>query len=145
MRYPSLTPRCGADDVRKVLQVGAGGASGRPRFAYGYGLLGLGWIHGPFVHVDLLATPSARRVTASSPTPVATYPTRSIGRVSTESATPVRLGLLGGFRLNVAAEDVTLPMNAQRLVCFLALQTQPLLRTFVGGALWGEATDLRAG
>ena len=61
------------------------------------------------------------------------------------SPTPARLGLLGGFRLSVEAKDVPLPMNAQRLVCFLALHDQPLLRTFVGGALWGESTDLRAG
>jgi len=59
--------------------------------------------------------------------------------------TPVRLGLLGGFRLSIEAEDVPLPMNAQRLVCFLALHDQPLLRSFVGGSLWGESTDHRAG
>jgi DNA-binding SARP family transcriptional activator len=35
-------------------------------------------------------------------------------------------------------------MSAQRLVCFLALHEQPLLRTFVGGALWGDATQHRA-
>jgi DNA-binding SARP family transcriptional activator len=57
----------------------------------------------------------------------------------------VRLGLLGGFRLIVEADEVPLPMNAQRLVCFLALHDQPLLRTFVGGSLWGESTDHRAG
>ena len=58
---------------------------------------------------------------------------------------PARLGLLGGFRLSVASEDVALPMNAQRLVCFLALHDQPLQRTFVGGSLWGDSTDVRAG
>jgi len=61
------------------------------------------------------------------------------------SQTPVRLGLLGGFQLSIDAEDVPLPMNAQRLICFLALHEQPLLRTFVSGSLWGEATDKRAG
>lgn len=55
-----------------------------------------------------------------------------------------RLGLLGGFRLTIAREDVAVPMSAQRLVCFLALQPQPLLRTFVGGALWGDSTQHRA-
>ena len=64
---------------------------------------------------------------------------------STASSTPVRLGLLGGFRLSVEAEEVPLPMNAQRLVCFLALHDQPLLRTFVGGSLWGESSDSHAG
>jgi DNA-binding SARP family transcriptional activator len=47
--------------------------------------------------------------------------------------------------LSVEAEEVPLPMNAQRLVCFLALHDQPLLRTFVSGALWEESTDHRAG
>lgn len=61
------------------------------------------------------------------------------------ASSPVRLGLLGGFRLSVDAEDIPLPMNAQRLVCFLALHDQPLLRTFVGGSLWGDSTDLLAG
>lgn len=60
-------------------------------------------------------------------------------------ASAVRLGLLGGFRLSVESEVVPLPMNAQRLVCFLALHDQPLLRTFVGGSLWGEASEAHAG
>ena len=64
---------------------------------------------------------------------------------SAELDAPVRLGLLGGFRLLIEAEEVQLPMNAQRLVCFLALHDRPLLRTFVGGSLWGESTDRRAG
>lgn len=61
------------------------------------------------------------------------------------SPSPVRLGLLGGFRLSVEAKFVSLPMNAQRLVCFLALHDQPQLRTFVGGSLWGESTEHHAG
>jgi DNA-binding SARP family transcriptional activator len=60
------------------------------------------------------------------------------------SSTPARLGLLGGFRLSVEAEVLTLPMNSQRLVSFLALQARPLLRTFVSGSLWSESTDQRA-
>jgi DNA-binding SARP family transcriptional activator len=59
-------------------------------------------------------------------------------------AVPVRLGLLGGFRLSLGADVVPVPMSAQRLVCFLALQDQPMLRTFVGGALWGDSTQHRA-
>jgi DNA-binding SARP family transcriptional activator len=57
---------------------------------------------------------------------------------------PARLGLLGGFYLRVAAQDVDVPLSAQRLVCFLALQRQPLLRDFVGGALYGDSTQHRA-
>lgn len=62
-----------------------------------------------------------------------------------ELATPVRLGLLGGFRLTIEAEDVPLPMNAQRLISFLAVHEQPLLRPFVSGSLWGDSTEHRAG
>lgn len=68
-----------------------------------------------------------------------------VGPTPGAAQTPVRLGLLGGFRLNIEAEDVPLPMNAQRLVCFLALHDRPLLRTFVSGSLWGESTEHRAG
>ena len=60
------------------------------------------------------------------------------------SSTPVRLGLLEGFRLSVDSEVLTLPMNSQRLVSFLALQDRPLLRTFVSGSLWSESTDQHA-
>ena len=67
------------------------------------------------------------------------------GSTSARSPAPVRLGLLGGFRLIIKAEEVSLPMNAQRLVSFLALHDQPLLRTFVGGSLWGESTERHAG
>jgi DNA-binding SARP family transcriptional activator len=66
--------------------------------------------------------------------------------VSQEPRTPapVRLGLLGGFLLSVESEVLTLPMNSQRLVSFLALQARPLLRTFVSGSLWSDATDRHA-
>lgn len=67
------------------------------------------------------------------------------GEAPVDSSAPVRLGLLGGFRLSIEGEEIPLPMNAQRLVSFLALRDQPLLRTFVGGSLWGESTDHRAG
>jgi len=67
------------------------------------------------------------------------------GLTSTGFQRPVRLVLLGGFQLRIEAEEIPLPMNAQRLVSFLALHDQPLLRTFVGGSLWGESTERRAG
>jgi DNA-binding SARP family transcriptional activator len=59
------------------------------------------------------------------------------------SSTP-RLNMLGGFRLRIEATEIPLPMDAQRLVCFLALHDQPQLRTYVGGSLWGESTEHRA-
>ncbi len=55
------------------------------------------------------------------------------------------LGMLGGFALRIDAAVIPLPMNSQRLICFLALHDQPLMRTFVSGSLWGESTDIRAG
>lgn len=64
--------------------------------------------------------------------------------LATTPSVSARLGLLGGFRLSLGQEVVPVPMSAQRLVCFLALHDQPLLRTFVGGALWGDATQHRA-
>lgn len=67
------------------------------------------------------------------------------GSPSAGPQSSIRLGVLGGFRLRIEAEDVVLPLNAQRLVCFLALHEQPLLRTFVAGSLWGESTEHRAG
>lgn len=67
------------------------------------------------------------------------------GGASAGPPQPVLLGLLGGFRLQVATEEVPLPMNTQRLVAFLALHGQPLLRTFVAGSLWGDSTEHRAG
>lgn len=57
---------------------------------------------------------------------------------------PVRLCLLGGFRLIIEAQDVVLPLNAQRLVSFLALHERPLLRTFVAGSLWGTSSQQHA-
>jgi DNA-binding SARP family transcriptional activator len=60
------------------------------------------------------------------------------------STAPIRLDLLGGFRLSVESEVLTLPMNSQRLVSFLALQARPLLRTYVSGSLWSDATDRHA-
>lgn len=69
----------------------------------------------------------------------------SPGHTRADSQKPVHLGLLGGFRLRIEAEEVPLPMNAQRLVSFLAIHDQPLLRTYVGGSLWGGSTEQRAG
>lgn len=52
-----------------------------------------------------------------------------------------RLGVLGSFSLQIDGELTSLPMNAQRLVCFLALHDGALLRQHVAGSLWGDTTD----
>jgi DNA-binding SARP family transcriptional activator len=56
----------------------------------------------------------------------------------------VRLGLLGSFSLRIEQEPVRLPMNAQRLVSFLAIHDGSLLRQHVAGSLWGDTTEHHA-
>jgi DNA-binding SARP family transcriptional activator len=56
----------------------------------------------------------------------------------------VRLDLLGSFRLRIDAEPVTVSMNTQRLVSFLALHDGALLRRHVAGSLWGDTTEAHA-
>ncbi len=56
----------------------------------------------------------------------------------------VELVLLRGFELRCGDEIVPLPMSAQRLLAFLALHDQSLLRSYVAGTLWLEASDERA-
>ena len=62
------------------------------------------------------------------------------------SAPPrVRLELLGGFGLSVDAEPLTMPLNAERLISYLALHDRPQLRSHVAGTLWGDGTQRHAG
>ena len=56
-----------------------------------------------------------------------------------------RLSLLKGFELRANSDVVSLPVSAQRLVAFLALQERPLHRVYVAGTLWGNRDDRRAG
>lgn len=60
--------------------------------------------------------------------------------------TPNSLGLvlLGGFQLRCADVLVPLPLGAQRLLAFVALHEAPLLRTYVGEALWPDTHRRRA-
>jgi DNA-binding SARP family transcriptional activator len=59
------------------------------------------------------------------------------------AARPV-LGLLHGFNLTVGQEPVALIWSAQRLLAFLALESGPLGRGYVSGALWPQTTTLKA-
>lgn len=56
----------------------------------------------------------------------------------------VQLGLLGAFSLHIEAEPVRVPMNAQRLVGFLALHEGALQRQHVAGSLWSDSSEERA-
>ncbi len=55
-----------------------------------------------------------------------------------------RLRLLGAFDLSVGGESITLPMNGQRVLVFLALHGRSLLRPFVAGSLWLDSPEDRA-
>jgi DNA-binding SARP family transcriptional activator len=48
----------------------------------------------------------------------------------------VHLSLMRGFQLSQDDHLVVLPLGAQRLIAFLALQNRPVLRVFVAGNLW---------
>jgi DNA-binding SARP family transcriptional activator len=53
-----------------------------------------------------------------------------------ESCRPVRLILLGGFRLLHGVEEVQVPASAQRLIALLGLHERPLSRPYIAGSLW---------
>jgi DNA-binding SARP family transcriptional activator len=48
----------------------------------------------------------------------------------------VRLSLIQGFQLSQGDRSVVLPLGAQRLIAFLALQNRAVLRVVVAGNLW---------
>lgn len=54
------------------------------------------------------------------------------------------LRLVDGFELSLAGHHQELPLPAQRLLAFLALHDQPLLRRYVAGTLWLDSSDERA-
>jgi len=59
-------------------------------------------------------------------------------------AATAQLALLGGFELRLYGKPVTLPHGAQRLISFLALRRRALMRLFVAGSLWTDATESQA-
>lgn len=60
------------------------------------------------------------------------------------SSAHARLRLLGGFALESDERLLAVPHAAQRPVAMLALQSRPLLRGYVAGQLWPEASEERA-
>jgi DNA-binding SARP family transcriptional activator len=54
---------------------------------------------------------------------------------------PVSIALLRGFQIIQGDRPVSLPLGAQRLVAFLALQDRPVLRVFVAGNLWLDKAE----
>lgn len=60
-------------------------------------------------------------------------------------ATPrLFLRLLGGFAVYGDNGDVALPISAQRVVAYLALQDRPVQRRRLAGVLWPDTTEDRA-
>jgi len=57
---------------------------------------------------------------------------------------PFSLRLVGGFSLEQDRQPIALPISAQRLVAYVALQDRPSLRSHVAGILWPDANDARA-
>lgn len=76
---------------------------------------------------------------------VSTVAPEGTGASQTASAGRVSLSLLNAFELRRDGLLVHLPLSAQRLLAFVALHEHPLLRIFVAGTLWIDASDDRAG
>jgi DNA-binding SARP family transcriptional activator len=71
------------------------------------------------------------------------------GTLTQEAAPSMRadapvLHLVDGFELGLAGHRLELALPAQRLLAFLALHDQPLLRCYVAGVLWLDSNDEHA-
>jgi DNA-binding SARP family transcriptional activator len=64
--------------------------------------------------------------------------------ISPAAAPRLQLRLLRRFELACGGEKMPLPLPAQRLLAFLALQDQPTTRTRAAATLWLDTTDARA-
>jgi DNA-binding SARP family transcriptional activator len=56
----------------------------------------------------------------------------------------IRLAMLEGFELTSDNCTISLPLNAQRLMAFLALQDRALLRLYIAGVLWPDTPEERS-
>ena len=54
------------------------------------------------------------------------------------------LALLDGFELRGRGRAVPVPHSAQRVLAFVALHDQPVLRRYVAGKLWAESSEEHA-
>jgi DNA-binding SARP family transcriptional activator len=68
----------------------------------------------------------------------------AVDSVTNVAAASISVQLLGGFRLVCGSEEVDLPLSAQRLIAFLALQQAPPLRLYVAGVLWPDTSEKRS-
>lgn len=67
-----------------------------------------------------------------------------VDREALSTVPSIRLTLLGGFRLTCSATILPLPLAAQRLLAFLGLRQDPVLRSHVAGALWADSPEHRS-
>lgn len=56
----------------------------------------------------------------------------------------VQVTLMGGFEAEVNGTPISLPLDAQRVVAFLAIEDKPRSRAYVAGKLWSEGSQERA-
>ena len=66
------------------------------------------------------------------------------GKRDAAPAPPLQLRLLNAFEVVAGDTPVALPVGAQRLVAFVALQDRPVQRDYVAGMLWLDTPDARA-
>jgi DNA-binding SARP family transcriptional activator len=73
-------------------------------------------------------------------------PGAQLARRTRDVASPadIKLQLLNGFSLIHGGRPAPLPIAAQRLVAFLALQERPVRRHVVAGSLWMDSTEDKA-
>jgi DNA-binding SARP family transcriptional activator len=71
-------------------------------------------------------------------------PERSAWNQRHAGAAGFRLTLLGGFGLAHRGRPIAVPVGAQRVLAFLALQPQRLLRAYVAGSLWPDRSQGRS-
>jgi hypothetical protein len=65
----------------------------------------------------------------------------SIPRGERSAGKGIYLTLLGGFQLRRDGNVLVLPLPAERLLAFVALRDRPLLRPYIAGVLWLDATE----
>lgn len=65
-------------------------------------------------------------------------------RTSERNARIVSVRVMGGFETEVNGTPITLPLDAQRLVAFLAVEGRPRSRAYVAGKLWSDGSQERA-
>jgi DNA-binding SARP family transcriptional activator len=73
-----------------------------------------------------------------------TTSTPSWGTREPPTVPTVQLNLINGFEVSVAGKVIDLPIVAQRLVAFLALNARPLQRGYIAASLWLDKTGERA-